>query len=113
LQYVAILSLTALLVGGLLGDLILEVYGANYQVSRWFVGAFLLASVFGSMTAIIGGIIVASDRPWNWLVFTSIWFLVLCLLSLGLQNIEDAAQLVGAYLVLMAALQVTPTKGLI
>ena len=104
LQYVAILSLTALLVGGLLGDLILEVYGANYQVSRWFVGAFLLASVFGSMTAIIGGIIVASDRPWNWLVFTSIWFLVLCLISVGLQNIggwTGAVAYSGAYLVLM------------
>ncbi len=104
MQYVVILSLTTLLVGTLFGDSILAFYGANYRVSRWFVGSFLLASVFGSITAMIGNIIVAYDGAWNWLVFTSIWFLVLCLISLGLQDIggwTGAVAYSGAYLVLM------------
>ncbi len=104
MQYVVILSLTTLLVGTLFGNSILAFYGANYRVNRWFVGSFLLASVFGSITAMIGNIILAYDGAWNWLAFTSIWFLVLCLISLGLQDIggwTGAVAYSGAYLVLM------------
>jgi len=63
--------------GMVLGPWILSLYGNEYQVSRWFISAYLVAAVLSAPTNTLGSALVTRDSQWGWLGLTSIWLFIL------------------------------------
>lgn len=59
------------------GPWLLQVYGDNYAVGRWFIGAFMLAGVLSAPANLLGNAIIARDGQMVWLLLMAAWLVVL------------------------------------
>lgn len=74
------------LLGLIASPWILKLYGAEYSVDTWLLGAFLLAAIPSAPVNVVGNAIVAADGQRAWLLLTMVWFAVLMLSSSMLAN---------------------------
>lgn len=65
--------------GLVFSEQIMALYGDNYDVSKWFLGIFLGVAVLGSVTQMLGNLIILSDHQWGWLKNTLGFLLVMVL----------------------------------
>lgn len=68
-------------VGFLLSPWLLRLYGFDYQVDKWLLGAFLLAAIPSAPVNTVGNAIVAAQGQREWFFMTAFWFLLIVLIA--------------------------------
>jgi O-antigen/teichoic acid export membrane protein len=96
----ALLSISTI---GLLTNQFNSLYGTNFPLSSSFILSYLLAAIFATISASMGSTIIASNRPWHWLILNCIWLFSMCSLALIFQENGEfggAIAYIGAYVIL-------------
>lgn len=114
----ATLAAAAMAIAGLaLGPWLLDLYGGQYQASRWFIGAFMVAAVITAPANMIGNAIVVNDGQRRWLLLTIVWAGVLLAVGAGAGGIGiwtgALAQATAALVLTVLAVAVARSRELI
>ncbi|WP_323030459.1 oligosaccharide flippase family protein [Brachymonas denitrificans] len=74
----ALLAVTIIsILGFLLSPWLLSLYGGNYGVDKWLLGAFLLAAIPHAPVNTIGNAILATHGQKTWFLATAFWFILI------------------------------------
>lgn len=73
----ALFSVALISIGGFFfSPWLLELYGSDYRVDKWLLGAFLLAAIPSAPVNTVGNAILAAQGQRTWFVLTLLWFLL-------------------------------------
>lgn len=104
----------ACLVAGVLGDMVLQVYGEKYKAHGLLLFLYLIPSVLAANCAIFGNIIIVANHQWRWLGLSSAWFAVLCIAAYLCRDLGawgGSIALTSAYAVMLGLANATARKA--
>lgn len=76
-------ALTMCCFGVLFSPWLLKLYGANYEVDKWLIAAFMIAALPLAPANTLGNAIIAHDGQLAWLRITMVWFFFLIIVAQG------------------------------
>lgn len=110
-------TLPIILISMLFGVWIISIYGEQYNMGQWFIGAFVGAAALAAPANTLGNAIVSQNGQMIWLYLTCLWFVVLISITIVAAGhgawAGVFAQCSASFALVLFALLVTKKKKLI